>query len=267
MGDTHYQPTPTGLGICRRQLPVTRRASCDTDPSQMGLCPSEGRNCWCLACSVFGGGLDCPVGSRPLRRPSFIVSPPADEPGCTQCVDASDLRISATPIERNRIVYAAWETGTGTTGLTPGIEWAQFSADVGHGHSDAQSGYYTSPSGAAVTYPALMPGDRGQLTMVFERMSGSINPETRVIAKSGDASQFSGDGRLLKAGEAAYRPGLCGSSALPVCRWGDYSAASFDGANRIWVAGQYANSFTDPNAAPVFGRNWGTWIGRLATDR
>lgn len=212
-----------------------------------------------------GGSAPTLSGSRVDTQP-FILSPPADEPGCTQCVDASDLRISATPIERNGTVYVAWETGTGTTGLTPGIEWAQFSLDGGHGHSDAQSGYYASLSGAAVTYPALMPGDRGQLTMVFERMSGSINPETRVIAKSRDASQFSGDGRLLKGGEAPYRPGLCGSSALPVCRWGDYSAATFDGQGRIWVAGEYANSFTDPNAAPVFGRNWGTWIGRLATD-
>jgi hypothetical protein len=244
------------------------------DPITGNLCSSPADACrglavWRLGNPTghdHGGSAPTLTGSRVDTQP-FIVSPSADEPGCTQCVDASDLRISATPIERNRTVYAAWETGTGTTGLTPGIEWAQFSADVGHGHSDAQSGYYTSPSGAAVTYPALMPGDRGQLTMVFERMSGSINPETRVIAKNGDASQFSGDGRLLKAGEAAYRPGLCGSSALPVCRWGDYSAASFDGANRIWVAGQYANSFTDPNAAPVFGRNWGTWIGRLAIDR
>ena len=86
-----------------------------------------------------------------------------------------------------------------------------------------------------------------------------LNPETRLIVRP-DGGQFSGSGQFLKAGEVPYRPGLCGTAALPVCRWGDYSATSFDGRNGTWVAGQYANSFTDPNVAPQFGRNWGTWI-------
>lgn len=211
-----------------------------------------------------GGAAPTLTGSRVDTKP-FLFPPAADEPGCSQCVDASDLRISATPIEQDGLISAAWETGTGASGLIPGIEWAQFSVDGGHHDSDATSGYYTSPSGAAVTYPALMPGNDGRLSMVFERMSRTINPESRFIV-AGKEGQFSGDGRLLKAGEAPYRPGLCGTTALPVCRWGDYSAASIDGQGRIWVAGQYANAFTDPNAAPVFGRNWGTWIGELAND-
>jgi hypothetical protein len=212
-----------------------------------------------------GGPAPTLTGSRVDTKP-FIFSPPADEPGCTQCIDASDLRISATPIERDGVISAAWETGTGANGLVPGIEWAQFSADDGHHGSDASSGYYVSPTGAAVTYPALVPGDHGRLTMVFERMSSTVNPESRFIVKSDAWGQFSGDGRLLKAGEAPYRPGICQAVTF-VCRWGDYSAASFDGANRIWIAGEYANPFTDPASPPVFGRNWGTWIGALGTDR
>jgi len=42
-----------------------------------------------------------------------------------------------------------------------------------------------------------------------------LNPETRLIVRS-DGGQFSGSGQLLKAGEAPYRPGLCGAAALPV---------------------------------------------------
>jgi hypothetical protein len=103
-----------------------------------------------------------------------------------------------------------------------------------------------------------MPNGDGSLTMVYDRMSSTVNPETRLIVRS-DSGQFTGSGRLLKAGEASYRPTLCGG-AIPVCRWGDYSAVSFDGRGRTWVAGEYANSFTDPNVAPQFGRNWGTWI-------
>ncbi|HEY7936870.1 MAG TPA: hypothetical protein VID26_07045 [Candidatus Limnocylindrales bacterium] len=211
-----------------------------------------------------GGAAPTLTGARVDTQP-FIFSPPSDEPGCTQCVDASDLRISATPIEEDGTISAAWETGTGSSGLVPGIEWAQFQVG-GHSPSGAHSGYYTSPSGAGVSYPALAAGNDGGLTMIFDRMSSTIDPETRFVVKAGGANQFSGEGQLLKAGEAAYRPGLCGA-AIPVCRWGDYSAASFDGRGRIWIAGQYANSFTDPAAPPTFGRNWGTWIGALSADR
>jgi hypothetical protein len=48
-----------------------------------------------------------------------------------------------------------------------------------------------------------------------------------------------------------------------VCRWGDYEATSSAGRGRIWMAGQYANGHINPNKAPVFGRNWGTWIGAI----
>ncbi|MDQ1605929.1 MAG: hypothetical protein QOJ18_296, partial [Microbacteriaceae bacterium] len=52
--------------------------------------------------------------------------------------------------------------------------------------------------------------------------------------------------------------------ALPVCRWGDYSAASSDGSGSIWLAGQYANANVGPSADPDFSsRNWGTWIAGL----
>ena len=69
-------------------------------------------------------------------------------------------------------------------------------------------------------------------------------------------------GTLLKAGETSYRPQLCGTSTPPtVCRWGDYSAISFDGRGSIWFAGQYANALD--LGPPQNGRNWGTWIGAV----
>ena len=57
----------------------------------------------------------------------------------------------------------------------------------------------------------------------------------------------------------ADRPTLCGTAALPVCRWGDFEAASTDLAGHIWFAGEYANLVTTNN----HGRNWGTWTGAL----
>jgi hypothetical protein len=90
-------------------------------------------------------------------------------------------------------------------------------------------------------------------------MGNTVFPETRFIVSAG--GQFHGTGTLLKAGVTNYRPQLCGTAALPVCRWGDFSAASFDGAGTIWVAGQYANELN--LGAPQNGRNWGTWIGAI----
>jgi hypothetical protein len=242
------------------------------DPITGNFCSSPTDACRGLAVWRMGnptghdhGGSAPTLKGRRVDTKPFMFPLPADQPTCTECIDTLDLRISATPIERDGVISAAWETGTGADGLVPGIEWAQVSVDD-PGHSSwTRSGYYTSSTGDAVSFPALMPGDRGRLTMVFERMGTTTNPETRFIVRADWSDQFSGPGRLLKAGEAPYRPSLCGS-AIPVCRWGDYEATSFDGGNRIWFAGEYANSFIDPTAPPVFGRNWGTWIGATATD-
>jgi hypothetical protein len=201
------------------------------------------------------------VPTRPfLSTPNF--SEPADQPSCNACIDGSDLRISATPVVRNGQVYAAWDTLLNNgTHVVPGIEWAQIRLGSGQDFPDT-SRYYNLSGDAAATYPALMPDAQGNVVMLFERMSHTVFPETRFIVKSQDG-QFHGTGTLLKAGEDNYRPQLCGSTALPICRWGDFSATSFDGAGTIWVAGEYANKLN--LGAPQNGRNWGTWIGAVRT--
>lgn len=111
-----------------------------------------------------------------------------------------------------------------------------------------------------------MPDSNGNVTTLFEHMSSTVLPETRFIVKRAGDPTFSGAGQLLKAGESNYRPTLCGTTALPVCRWGDYEATSFDGSGHIWFAGQYANLFQGVNTPPGFGRNCGTWIGAIAAS-
>jgi hypothetical protein len=200
------------------------------------------------------------VPTKPyLSTPAF--SEPADQPSCNACIDGSDLRISATPEIRSGKLYAAWDTllNNGTQ-VVPGIEWAQIRLGSGPDFADT-SRYYNQSGDTAVTYPALMPDGRGNVVMLFERMSHTIFPETRfIVSKDG---QFHGTGTLLKAGEDNYRPQLCGSKTLPICRWGDFSATSSDGAGTIWFAGEYANELN--LGAPQNGRNWGTWIGAVRT--
>jgi len=211
-----------------------------------------------------GGGAPKLAGTYVPTKP-FVASPTfsvvaADQPSCNRCVDSGDLRISATPVVRDGVLYAAWETGLNNgTQVVPGIEWAQ----IGLSRSEdvqVRNGYYNLSGDTAATYAALMPDAQGNVVMLFERMSHTIFPETRYIVKTQDG-QFHGTGTLLKAGEDSYRPQLCGTAGLPVCRWGDFSATSFDGAGTIWFAGEYANKLN--LGAPQNGRNWGTWIGAL----
>jgi hypothetical protein len=237
-------------------------------------------------CGFFGGGfadscsglvvwtLGNPIGhdsggaaptltAQLVPTAPFLVSVPANQPSCNLCIDADDLRIPATPVVRNGILYGSWGTainnGNNSTHPTPGIEWAQVSlSDL-----STTSAYYSFSGDEAAIYPVVMPDASGNVTMLFEHMGHKVFPETRYIVKGAGDANFSGAGNLLKAGESSYRPTLCGTKALPVCRWGDFEAASFDGSGHIWFAGQYANLFQGVSTPPVFGRNWGTWIGAI----
>ena len=194
----------------------------------------------------------------------FLVSVPADQPSCNVCIDVLDLRLTATPVVRNGIAYGAWETAIGSGNQprpTPGIEWAE----INLASNTATTNYFNFTSHEAASFGTLMPDAQGNVTMLYEHMSPKVFPETRYIVKGAGDANFSGAGNLLKAGESSYRPTLCGT-AIPVCRWGDFEAASFDGSGHIWFAGEYANQFQGVNTPPAWGRNWGTWIGAIAAS-
>jgi hypothetical protein len=188
---------------------------------------------------------------------AYSFPPAADQPSCAQCLDPSDLRISATPVVHDGFLYAAWETGVNNgTQVVPGILWSKVAPRLGDGRlrsaTQALGSYFAFSGDDAVVYPALMPDDQGNLFMVFDHMGATTNPEVRLTALH--AGNFAAPGVLLKAGEASYRAGVCGGR-IPVCRWGDYSAASLDSLDggHVWVAGEYAN-------ASGFRLNWGTFI-------
>ena len=205
-----------------------------------------------------GGPAPTLTGTYVATKP-FLVSPPADQPSCNQCVDALDLRFTGTPVVRNGILYGTWDTAIDNGSQTvPGIEWAQVNlSNLGSGA--AQTDYYNFNGDAAATFGTVMPDSQGNVVMLYEHMSHKVFPEARYIVKRADQKNFKGAGVLLKAGEMSYRPTLCGTAALPVCRWGDFEAASTDLAGHIWFAGEYANTIIPDN----HGRNWGTWIGAI----
>ncbi|HET7420014.1 MAG TPA: hypothetical protein VFL27_06500 [Candidatus Dormibacteraeota bacterium] len=212
------------------------------------------------------GGAAPTLSATLVPTAPFLVNVPADQPSCNLCIDADDLRIPATPVVRGGVLYTAWGTainnGNNRAHPTPGIEWAQ----VNLSSMSTTTNYYNFTGDEAATYPALMPDAAGNVTMLFEHMSRDVFPETRYVVRAAGDANFSGSGNLLKAGESSYRPTLCGTKVIPVCRWGDYEATSFDGSSHIWFAGQYANQFQGVNTPPVFGRNWGTWIGAIGAS-
>ncbi len=237
------------------------------------LCGFTGNNDPCSGLAVWkmtnptahdqGGPAPSFSGTYVPTKP-FLVSAPADQPSCNQCIDVLDLRITGTPVVRNGNLYAAWETSVNNdTQAVPGIEWGQFRLDELGGSEGSHTAYYNFSGDAAASFGTLMPDAHGNLLMVFDHMSSTVFPEIRYIVKPADANNFNGAGALLKAGESSYRPTLCGTAVLPVCRWGDFEATSFDGAGHIWFASQYANEFQGVSTPPAFGRNWGTWIGAI----
>ena len=232
------------------------------DPVSNHGCSSAADSCSGLATWQFTGvGRHAPKldFAYVANTKAYSFAPSADQPTCNQCIDTNDLRISATPVYRDGVISAAWETGIDNgSQVVAGIVWSQVvpsSSDEGLGKAvQVQGGYFNLGGDDAVLYPALMPGRDGSLSMVFDHMGATTNPEVRLTSRRASRS-FQAPGLLVKAGEGPYRPTRCGLG-IPVCRWGDYSATSYDG-DGWWFAGQYANAVTS------FSRNWGTWIGAL----
>jgi hypothetical protein len=233
------------------------------DPVSGHTCTSDADSCRGLAVWAFS---NVTSNSPSLgfayvgNTKAYSFPPPADQTTCNECIDSSDLRISATPVEKDGNLYAAWETGVNNgTRVVPGIIWSQLNVGIlGNGGvraNQTRTAYYNFSGDNAVIYPALMPDAAGHLFMVFDRTSSAVNPEVRLTMRMGN--NFLSPGLLIKAGEAPYRPTRCGHD-IPVCRWGDYSATSYDGfsTNNVYFAGQYSNG-------SGFARNWGTWIGRV----
>jgi hypothetical protein len=229
------------------------------------FCTSAADACAGLAVWAFHGPVSSPslAFSYVGNTKAYTFSPAADQTSCIQCLDPSDLRISATPIYRDGSIYAGWESGVDNgTQVVPGIVWSQLRVHAAGGQVDATQvagDYFNFTGDNAVVYPAFMPNNQGDVFMVFDRMSSSTNPEVRLTVRPSGETDFQSPGVLIKAGEAPYRASQCGT-VIPVCRWGDFSATSYDGfeTNHVWFAGQYAN-------APTILRNWGTFVGELSS--
>jgi hypothetical protein len=183
---------------------------------------------------------------------SYSLAPQADEPGCSQCIETIDTRISGTPVWQRGIISFALETSVNNGSQNvPGIFWGQVVASLNDDGSLAaaslfQSGYFFYTGDTAASFGALGADSDGDLYMVFENMSSTTNPGVMYTSRRATLSPgiFHDGGLILKSGDASY----VGS------RWGDYEAVSPSGVpftNDVWFSGQYSNTSGD----------WSTWIG------
>jgi hypothetical protein len=183
---------------------------------------------------------------------SYSLAPLSDEPGCSQCIETLDTRISGTPTWQRGLITFGLETAINNgSQVVPGIFWGQINVSLNDsgaitGASVFQSGYYAYSGDSSASFGALGTDSDGDIYMVFEFMSSSVNPSVAYTARRVTLAPgtFHDGGIYLFKGLASYGG----------FRWGDYEAVS-PGAvpftNEVWFSGQYSNASGD----------WSTEIG------
>lgn len=213
-------------------------------------------NCYSVACKgvvVWAinnpGASTASLSGKVVATKTYILPPSADQPGCTQCVDTNDTRIAGTPVFQNGYISFALNTGSkNSTQVVPAIYWGQVKPTISGGAITGltlyQSGYIKFTGDRAASFGALMSDSTGNLLMVFDTMSSAIYPSIMYTTRltSNKLGTFGSKVYLIK-----------GTSATADTRWGDYEAASYDGAsgNHTWFSAQYSNG------------DWATEIGKV----
>jgi hypothetical protein len=184
---------------------------------------------------------------------SYSLAPLATEPGCSQCIETLDTRISGTPVYQGGNISFAIDTAVANGSSTvPGVLWGQiaptFTGSKVTGGTLVQSGIvsFSGSTDRDASFGAMMPDMNGDLYMVFDTMSTTADPSAWYVSrKPTDAlGTFEAAKTLVK-----------GTATSPDSRWGDYEAASYEGpaSNEVWLAAQYGAAASD----------WNTWMGRV----
>jgi hypothetical protein len=215
-------------------------------------------NCLTTACSgvvvwaIANPGTSSASVTGVIASTSFTyISPPlADEPGCAGCIETLDTRISGTPVFQVGSISFALETAINNgTQNVPGIFWGlvqpTISGGVITGASVNLNGTFNFSGDRAASFPALMQTKTGNLLMVFDTMSNTIDPSIMYATR-------------LTTDIGGFEPAIFLKKSLVATtntRWGDYEATSYDGTttNNVWFAAQYSGTNQD----------WATFIGKV----
>jgi hypothetical protein len=205
-----------------------------------------GDDCFSTACHGFVVWAYNPatkkITSAFVESPSYISPPNADEPSCTQCIETIDTRITGTPVYSTGAGAPLISFGIGTalfngTNVVAGIFWGQLHPALSAGSlksaSVFQDGRLVFAGDQAASFPAVMHDKNGNLFMVLDTMSSTLNPSIMVTKRlKNDPLGTLHAPTFLKIGD----------NLTLDTRWGDYEATSYTGfsTNHVWVASQYS---------------------------
>ncbi len=237
-----------------------------------GQCRSgcNGLTFWGFSNNLVASGSPGPEFSAAGVSTANTYSLPANanEPGCANCVDTNDPRISATPTYHDGVITAALVTnGSGAGAGAAHVLW--FQARLFLNDNDArctgaflntcpqvtgatllnEDCFFCGGQGASGSsyFAALAPNTGGDLTMIYNYSDNSNYASTAYTSR-----------RVTQSQNVMHDSGfyMCTGSSAAVGRWGDYEANVADLAsstqNYTWFSGMNA----------VGGGNWGTCIGR-----
>jgi hypothetical protein len=204
-------------------------------------------------CSSGCSGINMWAMANPLTSPSlteftvpsmtYTLPPNATEPGCSQCIETLDPRITGTPVYANGSISFSLDTGvTAGPNVVPGIFWGQAAPTLTGmsitGGTLVQSGLVSYTGDRDASFGAMMPDKSNDLFMVYDTMSSSLDPGAVYVARrpTHPLGSFGASRNLIK-----------GTASSPDGRWGDYEAMSYEGAstNRVWMASEYGSNASD----------------------
>jgi hypothetical protein len=190
----------------------------------------------------------------------------ANEPGCANCIDTDDVRISGTPVYHAGVISASLNTN-GPDNHSH-VLWFQVHPTLNDNDPRCAGAfvnacpqiigaqlinedcYFCGGQGASGStyYGTLVPDVGGDLTMVFNYSDNNIYPESAYASRRATqtVNTMHDSGIVLCGGVTGYHQG----------RWGDYTAAVGDlsspSQDYMWLSAMHV----------IAQGNWGTCIGK-----
>jgi len=231
-----------------------------------GTVPSS--NLWFYNVKRNSSGAPIFGAARALTVPTYTVPPNAVQPTFSQLLDTSDARntqaVQATNPDRN--TFSFWTQHTVANGSASQVRWYEIDPVPSNPvllRSDIITGANTFFFNAAISPDRQRNGKTfafGDSFVIEYNVSSSTIP-ARITA----GSSFSGGGlsfTTVKNGVGPYRDFSCDTE--PVCRWGDYAAATPDpnpptsrprtDRGEVWGT----NQFSGVSNPPASGVSWRT---------
>jgi hypothetical protein len=156
-------------------------------------------------------------------------------------------------------VYSSLNTGVGSgPTIRSGVAWFQVRTNGSNGTISHQ-GYVAADSGASLMYPSIGLNRQATGAMTFSVSGPSVYPSAAYMPFN--IGPTSTGIRVIRAGVLPEDGFTCyvQFGFGPPCRWGDYSAASWDGAGRVVMGNEM---ITDSSRDPL--ANWSTYISTFA---